>query len=130
MNKFPKHERLNSSKQIATLLSGGNKLHVYPFRVLWMQSSPSTAPFHMEAAFSVPKRKFKKAVWRNRIKRKMREAFRLEKEAFKAYLAEGAGDLSMLIIYTPRKEENYRVIHQGMHEMLEEIKKRVNEQTP
>ena len=60
----------------------------------------------------------------------MREAFRLEKEAFKQEVAAAVGTLSLLIIYTPKKEETYRLMHQGMQDMLEELKKRVNEQTP
>ena len=130
MSTFPKDERLNSRKQIAALLAGGNKMHIYPFRIYWMLSSCDTPSFHLEAAFSVPKKKFKRAVWRNRIKRMMREAFRLEKEGLKSGLADTAGNLSLLIIYTPKKEEPYPVIHQGTHKMLEELKKRILEQTP
>jgi ribonuclease P protein component len=130
MSQFPKDERLNSSKQIAALLARGNRMHIYPFRVLWMQSADTSPAFHLEAAFSVPKKKFKRAVWRNRIKRMMREAFRLEKEAFKSGLDNTGKRLSLLIIYTPRQEEPYPVIRQGMHQMLEELKKRIREQTP
>jgi ribonuclease P protein component len=129
MSKFPKDERLNSRKQIATLLAGGHKMHIYPFRVYWLPSPGTSPSFHLEAAFSVPKKKFKRAVWRNRIKRMMREAFRLEKEAFKSGLADTGVKLSLLIVYTPKKEEPYQVIRRGTQKMLEELKKRLDEQT-
>lgn len=130
MSKFPKEERLNSRKRIASLVSQGHLFHAYPFRVHWCPSQAATDGFHLEAAFSVPKRKYKKATSRNRIKRKMREAFRLHKETFKTSLGGVNQFLSLLIIYTPKNEVDYHTMEKGMIELLSILEKKLNEKTP
>lgn len=130
MSKFPKEERLNSRKRIAFLVAQGHSFHAYPFRVHWCLSQAAGDGFHLEAAFSVPKRKHRKATSRNRIKRKMREAFRLQKEPFKTSLAGVNQFLSLLIIYTPKKETDYPTMEKGMKELLNILEKKLNEKTP
>jgi ribonuclease P protein component len=130
MSKFPKEERLNSRKRIAYLVSQGQPLHAFPFRVHWCLSQAACDGFHLEAAFSVPKRKHKKATSRNRIKRKMREAFRLHKETFKTSLDGVNQTLSLLIIYTPKKEVDYHTMEKGMMELFSTLEKKLNEKTP
>ena len=130
MSKFPKEERLNSRKRITYLVSQGHSLHAYPFRVRWCLSGATGDGFHLEAAFSVPKRKHKKATGRNRIKRKMREAFRLQKEPFKTSLGGVNQALSLLIIYTPKNEVDYHTMEKGMKEVFSILEKKLNAQTP
>ena len=60
------------------LFSEGQSVKQYPFRLHWYSGPELTQPF--QVALSVPKRKVHRAVRRNRIKRKMREAYRLHKE--------------------------------------------------
>lgn len=128
MSKFPKQERLNSKKRFGELISAGNSLYIYPFRLLWI-TSPADS-FHLQVAFSVPKRKYKRAVDRNRIKRKMREAFRLEKESLKEEMKSNQTELCMLLIYIGKKEEEWQEFQKSMQEMLIRLKKSIDEQTP
>ena len=123
MSKFPKQERLNSQKRISFLVTRGNSLYAYPFRVLWCLEESAHHAFHMEAAFSVPKRKHNKATRRNRIKRRMKEAFRLNKESFRQSCADGKQTLSLLFIYTPRQETDYRVMEKGMQETFRQLRR-------
>ncbi|MGM0531653.1 MAG: ribonuclease P protein component [Bacteroidota bacterium] len=125
-----KNERLSSQKEITFLVKEGNTLFCYPFRILWSASQNAQgAPFHIQAAFSVPKRKFKKAVQRNTIRRRMKEAFRLNKEPFKKEMEQYPLTLSLLIIFTPSNELNFAKIEAGMKKAFHILKKALSEKT-
>ena len=74
--KFPKSEKLKLKKDIEQLFNSGNKAFQYPLTVIFLPYECSGLNL---CGVSVPKKKFKKAVDRNRIKRQIREAYRLNK---------------------------------------------------
>ena len=81
---FPKSERLHQKKVIEILFQKDNPIvsqqFVYPFRVLYLtQDSNYTSP---QILVSITKRRFKKAVDRNLLKRRTKEAYRLHKPFF------------------------------------------------
>jgi ribonuclease P protein component len=130
MSTFKKHERLSSQKQIANLFKEGNTFLNYPFRVLWSVSkNERNESFQMQVAFSVPKRKFKKAVTRNTIRRRLKESFRLNKERFIEEMGPYSFNLSLLIIYTPAKELHYNTIEAGMKKNFDILKKVIADKT-
>jgi ribonuclease P protein component len=71
-----KHEILRSKKKIKELFEDGSSFFVYPFKVYFLHEQ-TAAP--TQVLFSVSKKYFKRAVDRNLIKRRMREAYRLNK---------------------------------------------------
>src|SRR5690606_6585483 len=73
---FPKTENLKSSKTIETLFSEGKSYSKFPLKVFFLPKANVETNL---AAFAVPKRNFKLAVDRNRIKRQLRETYRLNK---------------------------------------------------
>lgn len=75
--KFPKQEKLKSSKTIAKLFLEGKTYTKFPVKVFFLPVENIETNL---AAFAVPKRNFKSAVVRNRIKRQLREAYRLNKQ--------------------------------------------------
>lgn len=77
--RFPQKERLTSKKMIEELFERGSSFSLHPFRVLYL-ANPEPASFH-QVLISVPRKNFKKAVQRNLIKRRIREAYRLNKSA-------------------------------------------------
>ncbi|HET9055119.1 MAG TPA: ribonuclease P protein component [Cyclobacteriaceae bacterium] len=91
---FPKSERLYKKKDIQELFDKGSSFYVYPFRVFVQKNETHDTN---QVLFSVSKKNFKKAVDRNLIKRRMREAFRLNKAALPE-----ASTWQMAYIYTAK----------------------------
>ena len=78
---FGKKEKLVSKKTIDALFSGGNSrsMSAFPLRVVFMRKERNEAEEPAQVMVSVSKRHFKRAVKRNRVKRQIREAYRLNK---------------------------------------------------
>ena len=76
-NTLGKKERVKSKKLIGKLFEEGKSIKKYPFRLIFLIQDKNSL-LKNQASFSVPKRNFKKAVDRNRIKRLIKEAYRLE----------------------------------------------------
>ncbi len=92
-----KEEHLKSRKEIALLIEKGSSFLIFPLKVRWIKVSEQKVP--VKCAFGVPKRNFKKAVDRNRIKRLMREAYRLNKNPLKTYLIEKNVKIQILFTF-------------------------------
>ena len=76
---FTKEERLCNKKLIDQLYHNGSSFLCYPFKVSWLINT-DTQLFPVQVLFSVSKKRYKKAVDRNLIKRRIREAYRLHKQ--------------------------------------------------
>ncbi len=78
-NTFPKKEKLKSKKLIEKLFEEGKIITRYPIKLVYLKTLlPDDV--RVQAGVAVPKKNFKRAVQRNRIKRLLREAYRLNKE--------------------------------------------------
>ena len=78
-----KSERISSLKAIDKLFKDGRGVMKHPIRLVWLKTLPTEdhgSP--VQVMFSAPKKKFSRAVDRNRIKRLIREGYRLYKPAF------------------------------------------------
>ena len=78
---FTKEERLCNKKLIDQLYHNGSSFLCYPFRVSWLITTDPQL-FPAQVLFSVSKKRYKKAVDRNLIKRRIREAYRLHKQQY------------------------------------------------
>ncbi len=115
---FKKSERLSSKRDIQELFKNGSSFYLHPFKVIILPSSKST--LH-QVLFTVPKRNFKRAVDRNLLKRRMREAYRLHKHLLPAE----PQVLSIAYIYTSKEIVDYASIAKPLEQSLSRIKKYV-----
>ena len=119
---FKKEERLTSKKVIDKLFSEGGSFLSFPLKVVFLETSlPSKYP--VQAAFSVGKRNFKLAVHRNLIKRKMREAYRLNKFYLYNILADKQVALFFVFIGKdiPGYEQVKAAMEKGIRKLITEI---------
>ena len=79
MYTFKKEERLCSKKLLEELFHNGSSFLLYPFRITWLVTDRLPGDVPVQVVISVSKRKFKRAVDRNLLKRRMREIYRLNK---------------------------------------------------
>ena len=80
LNSFSKSEHLCGEKRITRLFTDGEAFIVYPLRVVFL-IEPKTDTESLSVLVSVPKKRFKRAVKRNILKRRIREAYRLNKQS-------------------------------------------------
>jgi ribonuclease P protein component len=116
-HSFDRQERLKSRKTIASLFKGGHSFVAYPLRVVWTVSLAGEQGM-ATVAVSASKRNFKTAVQRNRLKRQMREAYRLHKEEFYQELAKQQKHISLMITYIAKEPLPYSDIDAGMRKLI------------
>ncbi len=104
--------------EIAALFESGNSFLVYPLKVIWSNLG-SEKPTPAQVAFTVSRKLFRSAVRRNRIKRLIREAYRLNKHLLYSLLA--GQKISCVIVYVGRHEEPYSLIEKSMKISLKKI---------
>jgi ribonuclease P protein component len=113
---FKKEERLAGEKHIQELFEKGSSFHLYPFRVLSLPNPESDRKIN-KVLISVSKRNFKRAVDRNLVKRRVREAYRLQKDQIIGL------SLLLAFIYTSKEIEPFQAIKDKLFLVLEKIKK-------
>ena len=122
-----KLERLKSNKLIEKLYENGSSLKYFPLRMAYIQTK-HTSDFPVQVGVSVAKRNFKSAVDRNRIKRLLRESYRLQKEIVYNHIEV---PYVFMISYIGREEIKYEEVYAKMNKLLtlfvEETKKRTDE---
>jgi len=117
---FKKEERLCSQKLIGELFSSGESFLAYPLKVVFLKTELA-ANITAEAAFTVSKRNFKRAVHRNLLKRRMREAYRLNKTEFYAELASKNLQIALMFVYVGKDIAEYKSVEKGMISGLKKL---------
>ncbi len=120
---FPKKEKLKSKKAIEQLFSEGKSLSKHPLKLIYLKTSlPNDLQF--QVAVTAPKKKFKTAVQRNRIKRLLRESYRRNKHIIFNNIE---GDFALLFLYLGKETPSYTQMENDMKELLQKFSRNIND---
>jgi ribonuclease P protein component len=131
--KLPKALLLSGKKNIETLFQHGEAFFVYPFRVVFkiqeFNSSTETEQNNSKFCFAVavPKKKFKLAVHRNKLKRLTKENFRLQQHIIHSALENKNIQVHALFIYTHTALLGYADIEKSMHKILKKLNESIEQ---
>ena len=117
---FERSERLKSAKIIGSLFRDCNSFAAYPLRVVWAPTQAGPAG-RATLAVSVSKKRFKTAVERNRVKRLVREAYRLQKHLLYERLETREEHISIMISYIGQEILPYKEVERGVTKMLRKL---------
>ena len=129
MYTFKKEERLCNKRLLEQLFHKGSSFLCYPFRVSWLAAN-EPLPAAVQVVFPVAKKRYKRAVDRNLIRRRIREAYRLHKNIC-LYEALIASDKKLLLSlsYIGKQIEPYEMIEQKMLRMLKQLCEKVKDES-
>ena len=148
-HSLSKNERLKSYKRIRLLFAEGEKLRVNPLLVYYrveskvegvevapsslVPFSPSLVPSPsspLQMGVSVSSKYFKRAVDRNLLKRRIREAYRKQKSTLKQLLEEKGIKVDVFFVYIEADIIDYETIYQSMTIALKTLIQKINSQLP
>ncbi|MCT4615914.1 MAG: ribonuclease P protein component [Marinifilaceae bacterium] len=119
--KFSKDERLVSKKDIERLFEEGNSFVKYPFKLVW-DYAYSEIKHEAQVGIVVPKRNFKLAVDRNKIKRLIREVYRYHKHKnLYSKLNDVNANIQLFIIYIGKETPDYQYLENKMYSSLKRL---------
>jgi ribonuclease P protein component len=129
MYTFKKEERLCSKKLLEELFNNGSSFLLYPFRVSWLPSVLNP-DIPVQVVINVSKRKFKRAADRNLLKRRIREAYRLNKgELLYSFLQKNNLQIILSINYVGNEILEYVVIEKKLKAAFDKLRRGYNEDT-
>lgn len=114
---FPKRERLSRQRLWEEVFARGRSAKAYPL-VLHYLKTELPEPVPAQAGFAVPKRRFRRAVDRNRVRRLMREAYRLEKPEF---FNNTKGSFAFVFLYIGKELPQLAALQAAMRSLLSKV---------
>lgn len=119
--KYPTEEKLKKKNEITLLFEKGKWKNCENLRIIILKNHPDLQNENVKLGVSVSKRYFKKAVHRNRVKRLLRECYRLNKDLFKAYFGENT--IAMLFWVSPELPQKFQDVEAQFINLCQSQKK-------
>lgn len=117
---FSAKEKLKSRKQIGRVFQEGRHINLPSLRISWILE-PGNSGEPLQAGVGASSRHFKHAVDRNRIKRLLREAWRLQKQPLRTKLATHQQHMAVFLIYTGKDLPTYDDVYPRVGEAIEKL---------
>lgn len=128
-NTLQRAERLRSLKAIRRLFADGRGGFVYPFRYMFFveaaDAEAGDAKGGIEVMFSVPKKFHKRANKRNVLKRRTREAYRLNREQLRVKVEQSGKQLDLALVYSTKDILSYKTIENAVRRILGQVCERM-----
>jgi len=121
MFEFPKNQKLCNDKSIERLFENGKYLTENPFRIIYNSYNNNEDVF-VKVLIVVPKKRVRLASDRNLIKRRVKEAYRLQKSELEKYLKSKNHQLNLAIIYQKYEILDYKLIEEKIKLLLNRLK--------
>ncbi len=125
LNGYHKKEKLKSRTQLEAIFATGKSFSVFPLKIFFLETDASETAC-IKAGVGVSARHFKKAVDRNRIKRLLREAYRLEKHTLLHQLEKHEKKIALFLLYIDKEMPDYVVLREKMKEGFEKLQSRLS----
>jgi ribonuclease P protein component len=115
---LPKREIIRSKKTIDLVFKKGAAIEEKPVKLLFIYNEGEPS---LEVGFTVPKKYFKKACDRNLLRRRMKEAFRINKKNIVPFLEDKKIQLKIFFIYTSFQPSDYKTIEHKIIVLLQRL---------
>ena len=120
MFQFPKKQKLCGEKVIERLFANGKSISEKPFRAIWNFEKNNDQVF-VKSLIVVPKKRLKLAVDRNVVKRRIKEAYRLQKKKLECFLESTNQQLNLAIIYQEEEILDYKTLEEKINLLLSRL---------
>ncbi len=118
-NGLPRNERLRGKRSVSELFGEGHSGFVFPIRYMWIEgAAEGTELPNAEVLFTVPKRFHKRANRRNLLRRRVKEAYRLQR----AELGGGLSSLHIALVYSTKEILEYDRISRAVAKIMTQIR--------
>jgi ribonuclease P protein component len=118
--------RLKREQHIEKLFRTGKAFSVFPIRLTWTLTPRGEEASRTRAGFSVSKKKFKRSIDRGRVKRLLREAWRLQQHELSMLIPEGK-QLHLFLVFTDATLPEYKIVFEAVGKALVKLKKALSD---
>ncbi len=122
---LPASERLKLRKKIETLFQKGEAFSAFPLRVVYLLQAPDTDRVAAaQVGFSIPKKRVRKATMRNRIRRLLKESWRLQKQELYPFIPPGM-QLQCFLIFSGNETFSFPESLKAVNKVIDRLKKAI-----
>lgn len=126
--QFKREERLKSRKAIERLFQKGKSFGQYPLRIIYAPKEKRQGEAPVQFTVSVPKRKFPKAADRNRIRRQVKECWRLNKHRLYTKMEKEGPQFAVMVLYTAHEPLPYHQIEGAIKGIIHRFAKKIKKE--